>query len=150
MHNETTEIRRYSLVARKVLDKYFRHEIQNIIEADRKQGIIPTESMGGNDGISAYALISRDLINAAHYDLDTSVGISVFNEKIKGRADGWYFVLSNTIIDGGNETKAIIIKLFDGCTLAWDGTKVFHCTATKEVGMDNHVYGNYWGGKVYK
>ena len=48
------------------------------------------------------------------------------------------------------EKKSVIIKLFDGWTLSWDGRKVYHCTATNEVGDGNHVYGNYWGGKQYR
>lgn len=150
MRKNKDGIRKYSLKAREVLEKYFKSEIMDIIEADKKQGIVPSNDMGGTRGISAYALVSRDLINAAHYDLDTSFGLSVFNEKNIGAAKGWYFVLPNTIIDGGNVNKAIVIELFDGCTLAWDGRKIFHCTAAKEIGENNHLYGNYWGGKTYK
>ena len=85
----------------------------------------------------------------AHYDLDTSVGLSIFNEKIPGTATNWNFVLPNTTMVNENADQAIAIKLFDGCTIAWDGRKVFHCTSMKDVGEDNHVYGNYWGGKRY-
>ena len=139
----------YNTVARKLLDKYFMDEVKDIIAADRKQDVIPTESMGGTEGLSAYCLVSRDLVNAAHYDLDTSFGISIFNERIPGRAKNWYFILPNTIVHGGNHDKAIIIKLFDGCTLSWDGRVIFHCTGTSKIGNGNHLYGNYWGGKVY-
>ena len=151
MEDDRVDIQKYSKTVRKVLDIYFKDEVRQIIEADRKQGIIPSEAMGGEDGISAYCLVSRDLVNAAHFDLDTSVGISIFNEKIAGMATNWYFVLPNTVLVGGDEErKAILIKLFDGCTLSWDGREVFHCTAAKDIGEGNHVYGNYWGGKEYK
>ena len=150
MKNKPMHVRNYCLDSKKLLNKYFEDEVKQIIEADRKQGIIPSYLMGGENGISAYCLVSRDLVNAAHYDLDTSVGISIFNEKIVGMAKSWCFVLPNTIIDGGSDKEAIVIKLFDGCTISWDGRKVFHCTGTKEVGDGNHLYGNYWGGKVYK
>ena len=109
MKNHGMDIRAYSRMARKRLGKYFEMEIQDIIEADRNQNFVPSELMGGIDGISAYCLVSQDLINAAHYDLDTLVGISIFTEKIAGRADGWYFVLPNTIIKGGDEE--ILVKL---------------------------------------
>ncbi len=151
MRNDNDDdICKYSMKAREVLEKYFESEIIDIINADRKQRVLPSKKMGGKNGISAYALVSKDLINAAHYDLDTSFGISVFNEKMMGTANGWYFVLPNTIIDGGNDNEAIVIQLFNGCALAWDGRKVFHCTATNEIGESNHLYGNYWGGKNYQ
>lgn len=142
--------RTYNIIARNLLDKYFKEDVKDIIEADRRQGIVPSESMGGKDGISAYSLVSRDLVNAAHYDLDTSVGISIFNERIPGLGINWFFILPNTIVEGGSKDKAIMIKLFDGCTLSWDGRDIFHCTGTLDVGSGNHLYGNYWGGKVYR
>jgi len=59
-------------------------------------------------------------------------------------------VLPNTIeLDDVNE-KAIVIKLFDGIAICWDGRKIFHSTATKDIGEGNHTYGNFWGGKLYK
>ncbi len=151
--------RKYSLVSRRVLDKYFQGEVEEIRSADRDQGVCAGYSMGGEDGLSAYGLVSVDLVNAGHYDLDTSVGISVFNEKVAGRAVDWYFVLPNVYrVVGGDgdsgvesERKGLVLRLFDGCVIAWDGRKVFHCTGLGFVGDDdNHVYGNYWGGKMYR
>ena len=143
-------IRNYNVVSRKLFDKHFPEDVKDIIDADREQNIVPSASMGGVDGISAYCLVSRDLINAGHFDLDTSVGISVFNERIIGKAVDWFFILPNTVVDGESNERAVMIQLFDGCTLCWDGRKIFHCTGTKEVGENNHVYGNYWGGKDYR
>ena len=149
MRNVKMGIKDYSITARKGLEKYFSKEIGEIVAADRGQGIVPTIAMGGEQGVSAYALVSEDLVNAAHYDLDTSVGISVFNELIPGKASNWNFVLPNTTLVDGNEKEAVVIKLFDGCAIAWDGRKIFHCTSTKDIGEGNHLYGNYWGGKKY-
>jgi len=150
MKDKSMDIREYCVVSRKLLDKYFREDVKKIINADREQGITASKSMGGNDGISAYCLISRDLINAAHYDLDTTVSITIFHEKIKGKAKDWFFVLPNTVMNGRNSNKAVVIKLFDGCTLCWDGRKIFHCTGRRDIGEGNNVYGNFWGGKVYR
>ena len=147
--NDEMNIRQYIEVSKLLLEKYFKNELQEIRDADRAQGVVPLESMCGENGISSYCLVSKDLVNAAHYDLDTSVGISVFNEKIPGTAKDWYFILPNTVLADGNKQEAIIIRLFDACTLSWDGRVVFHCTGTLEVGKGNHLYGNYWGGKKY-
>ena len=150
MKDMKMDITKYCQVSRKLLEKYFRSEVEEIISADRSQQIIPSNRLGGTDGISAYCLVSRDLINAAHYDLDTSKSITVFNEKIPGRAKNWFFILPNVVLKRIDQERAIVIQLFDGCTLCWDGRKVFHCTGTKEIGKDNHVYGSFWGGKFYR
>ncbi len=139
----------YSKVARKYLEKYFPEEIKDIIHADSKQGIKPSKAMGGTDGISAYALLSMDLRNAAHYDLDTSASITIFNEDLPGTATNWNFVLPNTILNDGKSDEAVVIKLFDGCAIGWDGREIFHCTSAKDIGENNHIYGNFWGGKKY-
>ena len=106
MRDVGTDIRHYSTVARKRLQEYFHEEIHKIIKADRDQNIVPCAQMGGEQGISAYALVSEDLVNAAHYDLDTSVGISVFNELKPQYATNWNFVLPNTTLVNGKEHEA--------------------------------------------
>lgn len=144
-------VREYSLEARKLLSRYFSKEVSEIIKADRNQTVTPTWLMGGDDGLSAYCLVSRDLVNSAHYDLDTSVSITIFNEKMVGTAEDWFFVLPNTMKEHDKDEKAIVIRLFDGCTICWDGRKIFHATATRDIGLNkgNHTYGNFWGGKNY-
>ena len=112
------------------------------------QGRRPSTNMGGKDDISSYCLISMNLINSARYDLDTSMGISFFMEQTTGMASRWYFILPNTTEEG--ENKAIVIKLFNGSAISCDGQKVFHCTGLEGIGTNNHVYGNYFGGKKYK
>ena len=148
MNNDNGNCRRYCIEMRRLLENYFKEEISEIINADRRQGKFAGHDMGDTDGISAYCLVSKDLVNSAHYDLDTSPGISLFVEDTIDKATGWYFILPNTY---SNETKkAIIIKLFNGCAISWDGRKIFHCTGLENLGEDNHVYGCYFGGKKYK
>lgn len=151
MRSSDESLTEYSIVARILLEKYFGEEVKEIIEADRNQRVTPSELMGGSDGLSAYCLVSMDLINAAHYDLDTSVSMTIFNERMIGKADDWYFVLPNTFAESDEKERSIIIQLFDGCAICWDGRKIFHSTATKEIHIKdgNHTYGNFWGGKKY-
>lgn len=151
MRESDESLTKYAKVGRKLLGKYFGPEVDAIISADTNQGVSPTEMMGGRDGLSAYFLVSKDLINAAHYDLDTSVSMTIFNEKMIGKAEDWYFVLPNTFEVNDRRKRSIIIKLFDGCAICWDGRKIFHATATKEIHKKrgNHTYGNFWGGKKY-
>lgn len=150
MKKNSENVREYQIAARKLLDGFFSDEIDEIIEADRKQLVIPSFAMGGEDGISAYSLVSRDLINSGHYDLDRSVSMTIFNERIVGEAKDWCFVLPNTIKKNDKSEKAIVINLFDGIAICWDGRKIFHATGTKDIGKGNHTYGNFWGGKVYR
>ena len=147
MKDSMSTTREYCIEMRRLLELYFCEEIKDIINADMQQGKVPSMNMGGKHGISSYCLISKDLINSAHFDLDTSMGISVFREDIVDKAVGWYFILPNTSMKSSD--KAIIIKLFNGCAISWDGRKVFHCTGLKDLGENNHVYGCYFGGKKY-
>ncbi len=151
MRTSDTTLSQYCITARKLLERYFDAGVDEIIDADRKQGVTPCELMGGEQGLSAYCLVSRDLVNAAHYDLDTSVSMTIFNEKMAGTAEDWFFVLPNTFEKDDNDERAILIRLFDGCAICWDGRKVFHATATKEIHekRGNHTYGNFFGGKNY-
>ena len=147
MKDKNSPTREYCIEMRRLLDYYFSNEIKDIINADRQQGKIPSMNMGGKYGISSYCLVSKDLVNSAHYDLDTSMGISVFREEIESKAVGWYFVLPNTSMKSSK--KATIIKLFNGCAISWAGREIFHCTGLKDLGDNNHVYGCYFGGKKY-
>ena len=78
MKDSMSTTREYCIEMRRLLDLYFCEEIKDIINADMQQGKVPSMNMGGKHGISSYCLISKDLINSAHFDLDTSMGISVF------------------------------------------------------------------------
>ena len=136
-----------SRCARIVLEKYFRKEVNEIMTSDKNQEV---DTLGGTKGFGAYTIVSKDLVNAPNLDVnDTTVSITVFNEKHPGSASGWYFVLPNTTLLHGKDNQAVVIKLFHGCALSWDGRKIFHCTALKEIGNNNHVYGNFWSSKKY-
>ena len=87
-------------------------------------------------------------LGSTHYDLDASCSITVFVEEKPGDAEGWYFILPNMTVNDGEQ--AIVVKLFDGCAISWDGRVIYHCTGLSELGSDgNCVYGNFFGGKKY-
>ena len=93
--------------------------------------------------ISERIVQSQNLVNAAHFDInDNSMSISIFTEEKIGEALGWYFILPNVSIDG---KRGILIELSQGVTIAWDGRKVWHCSAVKEVGEGNNVFGTFFG-----
>ena len=121
--------------------------LNDIQENDKAQGIVPHQFLGGKDGVSSFFIISENLINSSHYDFDGSHSISLFLEKRPNVAQGWFFVLPNVMIRGSY--KAIIIKLFHGCLIGWDGRVIRHCTATERIGNNNKLYGMYFGSKKY-
>ena len=130
-----------------LLVKYENERLKNMLKSDRAQGIVPDEVLGGLDGVTARIIISENLINSSHFDLDASESISLFLEKYNDCADGWAFVLPNVMID--SDYKAVVIKLFHGCLIGWDGRKIRHCTATKSVGIGNKLFGLFYGSKDF-
>ena len=89
--------------------------------------------------------MSRDLGNSSHIDSgDESVGIATWVEEICDRAQNWFFLLPSTTLTD-DPSKAVVIKLSHGLTIAWDGKVLHHCTSVTDTGDDNHVYGNYIG-----
>ena len=88
---------------------------------------------------------SHNLSNAAHYDVDDKTrSISTWTELNPGQAKGWYFILPNTTRDG---SKGIAIRLNHGVTIGWDGRKIYHCSMIDKIGMDNSLYGTFFGVK---
>ena len=100
-------------------------------------------NMNSKNGFVSSIVQSCDLKNSAHIDVgDSNICISTWTEKELGQASGWYFLMPNTTIDG---KKAIAISLRHGVTISWDGRKIMHCSALNNVGMNNHVYGTFYG-----
>ena len=97
---------------------------------------------GMNNSIVSEYLVSKDLINAAHYDtFDISMSIALWVEEIKGDAKGWKFILPNVTLDG---EKGTVIPLSHGKIISWDGTKIYHCSTVREQSDENNVYGFFW------
>ena len=118
----------------------FPNEFMEIHEGNK--GIQIEKAVGGDGSLHTFS-ISCDLGNASHVDSgDESVGISTWVENKPGKAKNWYFILPNTtLLD--DPTKAIVIKLSHGLTIAWDGRVIHHCTSITDTGEENHVYGNF-------
>lgn len=125
-----------------------------ICNMDRNNNAVPDESLGGNEkGISSTMIMSFNLGNATHYDInDASYCYSVWTELKPGQADNWYFVLPNVITtkDGITYT-GMAIRLFHGVAIAWDGRVIRHGTSATFRGTENnHVFGTFWGSRKQK
>ena len=40
--------------------------------------------------------------------------------------------------------RAIVIKLFHGIAVSWDGRVIRHCTSVTDVGQNNHAFSNFF------
>ena len=103
---------------RTLLEKKLPDIVKSMRACDKKNGIKPTKGMGGDKGLTAFGVISKNLCNAAHTDLDNSISVSLFTEENPGLADGWNFVLPNVVQKGKTALKGTVIKLFHGVCIA--------------------------------
>jgi hypothetical protein len=95
--------------------------------------------MGGDAGLGNTMMISRNLGNSAHIDnRDQSRSIGVWVEEERGRAKNWSFLLPDVSVRG---SKGVVIKLFHGAVISWDGQIIRHCSSIAQPGQDNNVYG---------
>jgi hypothetical protein len=125
------------------MKKYWRRAYHNIREAERtksKKPLRPLREMGGKDGPGNVIMVSRNLGNSAHIDFnDRTRSFGVWFEEVPGQAKNWYFILPDVSIDGSD---GVVIKLFHGAIIAWDGSKVRHCSSMSDPGDNNNVFGS--------
>ena len=103
------------------------HVLTDIRWEQNAEEVFPNlQGMGGRDNAGSSIMFSRNLGNAAHIDLDSSLSISFWAEKKPGVAENWYFVLPD-ILSG--DKKGLIIRLFHGAVIVWDGRVINHCSS---------------------
>jgi hypothetical protein len=101
------------------------------------------KQMGGKDGPGNVIMMSKNLGNSSHFDIaDKSRSFGIWVEEQPGGANNWYFILPDVSI---NESKGLVIKLFHGAVITWDGSKIRHCSSMTEPGNNNNVYGCMFG-----
>jgi hypothetical protein len=98
--------------------------------------------MGGTFGAGNNLVISTNLGNSSHYDLDASRSFSLWSEDEPGNATNWYFVMPNCSVDG---SSGVLIRLFHGAAISWDGRVIRHCTSVVQKSQTNNVYGAWVG-----
>jgi hypothetical protein len=106
-------------------------------------GSPPLKEMGGKDGPGNVIMLSRNIGNSSHVDnADGSRSVAVWAEEEPGRAKNWSFLLPDVSIDG---SLGVVIKLFHGAVISWDGREVRHCSSIPKPGDGNNVYGCMFG-----
>ena len=77
--------------------------------------------------LSDFMVHSVNLRNASHNDInDATLTSTTWIEDTVGDTENWYFVFPNLSRD---LKKAIVVKLFDRCTINWDGALVCHASS---------------------
>jgi hypothetical protein len=144
MASATTELSRY-------MTSHFPQDLRSIREAEDAKFILvppdkrptPLIEMGGKNGPGNCLMISRDLVNSSHIDYrDKSRSLSLWVEEMPGQATGWYFIMPEATING---RLGVVVRLFHGCSISWDGKLIKHCSTVSKLGPNNHVYGCYVG-----
>ena len=116
------------------------HVLAKIKTKDSEMKVEATPSL--KNGPGSRMMVSVNLANSPHYDKgDTSLSVAIWVEEKPGHAQNWYFVFPN-MSHGGS--KGVVVKLYHGLVIVWDGREIFHCTSKTRVGVDNKVYGCLW------
>ena len=80
-----------------------------------------------SDSLSELMVHSISLGNSSHYDVnDESITVTTWVEEKENNTENWYLVFPNVTTDNNNAT---IIKLFYGCTICWDASKLRHASS---------------------
>jgi hypothetical protein len=114
-------------------------------------GRVPIKEMGGSSSPSCRIITSYNLGNASHYDVgDASVCYSIWCELEPGSATNWFFVLPNVLVKYGGETyHGVVITLFHGVGISWDGRMIRHGTSITNTGTKtNGCFGWFWSADM--
>jgi hypothetical protein len=136
---------RASTAVGKYMKEHWPADYADIREADNLKAttLPPLKEMGGKDGPGNVIMISRNLGNSGHFDsADASRSTAFWVEEEPGGAKNWWFIFPDVSIDG---SKGVVIKLFHGIGISWDGSKIKHCSSITDTGDNNNVYGCMFG-----
>lgn len=109
--------------------------VGSIYEAEKLRKVIRPPYM--KNCPAATAVISNQLINSSHVDLDNSYSVTTWVGEEKDESA--YFLLPHCSIDG---SSGIVIPLRTGTSILWDGRKVHHCTGSS--GYKGDFFGIFW------
>jgi hypothetical protein len=148
---ENNLLKQINLHSSKFAEKHLGSVLNSMKHLENQAGRIPLPIMGGITSPSCSMDVSCNLGNSSHYDIgDGSVGFSVWVELNPGKAENWYFILPNVLVNvSGITYHGIAIKLYHGLSIAWDGRVVRHATSITEVGnKTNGCFGWFWAADM--
>jgi hypothetical protein len=101
-----------------------------------------TVELVATDEASATATATVELVATDEDSADASRSTAFWVEEEPGGAKNWWFIFPDVSIDG---SKGVVIKLFHGIGISWDGSKIKHCSSITDTGDNNNVYGCMFG-----
>ena len=128
--------------------KQFPGLVPTIHHLESIAGINRPSYMGGEHGISSSMVVSVDLANATHYDVnDGSMSFAIFAESKPYTTRGWYFTLPNVLVKFQDRTyHGLALKLNHGACVHWDGRIIRHGTSVHQRASSmDHNLGFFWG-----
>jgi hypothetical protein len=143
----TENVREFCIASADMCSRVFPHRYNVIRQMEACAGVVPTYVVGGERGVCASMNFSVDLANSSHFDPnDACQGFAVWAEKMKGKAKNWYFFCPNVRVHSGNDKvyDGLVIQLFHGVSIAWNGALVRHATARTEAGSNNRCYAGHF------
>lgn len=130
-------------------------------DLETDSGLKPTPQMSGDGGsykVSTSMDLSVNLSNASHFDVhDASQGFSTWTEDYPGSTKNWFFVLPNvygTKPGTKDSYNGLVIRLYHGVLISWDGRIIRHCTSVMErkasggKKQSHNVYGTFFAAKT--
>ena len=137
IHSATTDI---TDLAGQYNNNIGSRQVMDDISSNSSYGFFQT-----NKFFASSIVPSEDLVNAGHCDVnDSSKCIATWTELKIWHASCWYFIMTNVTLDG---VRGLAVALHHGVSIKWDGRKNFHCSSVGHLGVDNHVYGSFFGSK---
>ena len=102
--------------------------------AEQKRKVARPDYM--KDCPAATCIVSRNLVNAMHTDLDHSMSVVFW---VGDEQDSCYFVLPNVSL---GVYQGVVVRVRPGTLIGWDGRTVLHCTACS--GYQGDCYGIFF------
>ena len=133
----TKFLKRHAMQAVEFMKKRAVEDLTDIemAEAKKTADLQPSEVMP--NGPRWAAMFSRNLGNSGHFNTnDKSCSFAIWAENKPGQVKNWCFILPDA---SHNNSMGVVVKLFHGCSISWDGRLVHHCTSVMDPGKDNNA-----------
>jgi hypothetical protein len=97
---------------------------------------------------TAFLVISKNLGNESHTDLDFSKSVAIWHELDPTKQSGnWYFLLPHVQLQRKDKTgyirKPVAIRLSHGTVMEWDGRLLRHCTSITSTTKGGAAYSTF-------
>ena len=120
--------------------------LQAMQQKEKDNHVIIPEYMGGVDGVTSVGVVSTDLANEPHTDVnDDGQSVSIWHESHPGSATNWFFMMPELILSvHGISYEGVAVELFHGICIDWDGLVTRHNTTVTLLSPGKHAHGTFF------